>query len=594
MNWLYYLLEANLYLAVFYAFYRMFLHQETFYSLNRYYLITATTLSFILPVLQIGYLNNIFFGNQESTMVVASVVYQKRAVPAASSQMELSSLLYGVYLAIALGFLVKMLFTLSQIFRIYFQSKRRKIDSVTLIELQGEHAAFSFFNILFINPNLNQKETILKHEMVHINQRHSADVLFFEIVQVISWFNPILYFLKRDIKLLHEYLADEQTTVAGIEKHEYALFLIQHSFGAISNTLSNQIFNESLLKRRIKMLNKQKSGALAKFRLFLLVPVATSLLCVSTMAFTKDYGVIDLLPEQAITKVQDTGIKKHVFESHRGGASKKANDHQAIEKRVVVVNGRAILSNNNFDAVVDFDHKKELSPARAVKKYGDHGRFGAVELTGPNTTVVTDSRMVSAGPGKPAVPAPLPPLYKKLPGEKPAKNVIIDMTPASKKQTSTKSSVLKTQTTASQASVPAPKAITIVPIKAVTMPQQSVTVKGMTAMRSPKSNLIAAFGVKPTAVNDTKTVSSVTFIRRADADERQTFSVGEAKPQITRIKITGPTSGNTFHTAGPDEAQQIANSSAIKEIEFKLQSTSIKVAPAPKDADPIKTINIQQ
>ena len=95
MNWLYYLLEANLYLAVFYAFYRMFLHQETFYSLNRYYLITATILSFILPVLQVGYLNNIFFGNQESTMVVASVVYQKRAAPAAPSLWDLSSLLYS-------------------------------------------------------------------------------------------------------------------------------------------------------------------------------------------------------------------------------------------------------------------------------------------------------------------------------------------------------------------------------------------------------------------------------------------------------------------------------------------------------------------
>jgi len=377
-------------------------------------------------------------------MVVTSVVYQKRAAPAASGLLQLSSLLYGAYLTITLGFLLKMLFTLSQIFRIYFKSERRKINKVTFIELQGEHAAFSFFNILFINPNLNQKETILTHEMVHIKQHHSADVLFFEMVQVISWFNPILYFLKKDIKLLHEYLADEQTTAAGIEKHEYALFLIQHSFGAISNTLSNQIFNESLLKRRIKMLNKQKSGALAKFRLFLLVPVATGLLCVSTMAFTKDYGMVDLLPEQAITKVQDTGLKRHVFKSNRNGFSKKTNNHQAIEKRVIVVNGRPILSNNNFDAVVDFDHKKELNPAQAVKKYGDPGKFGAVELTGSNTVVVTTSQMISTSPGKPARPAELPPLYKKLPGDKPTKNVTITMLPPPKKQTiKMKSSVLK-------------------------------------------------------------------------------------------------------------------------------------------------------
>jgi len=433
VNWLYYLLEANLYLAVFYAFYRLFLHQETFYTLNRYYLITATVFSFILPFLQVGYLNNLFSATQENMMVVTSVVYQKRAAPATFGYFELSGFLFTIYLVITLGFLVKMLFTLTRIFSIYFKSSRRKIDKITLIELRDQHAAFSFFNILFIHPDLKEKDTVLKHEMVHVTQKHSADVIFFEVVQIISWFNPIVYFLKQDIKLLHEYIADEQTTTSGIQKHDYALFLIQHSFGPIPNKLSNQIFNESLLKRRIKMLNKQKSGGLAKFRLLLLVPVATGLLCASTMAFTKDYAV-DVYPQTIITQTpQDTGkIEKVVIGRPTtifrttGTYDKKAKIRRSDEKRAVVINGRVIMDNNNFSTVADYSSMKELSPANAVKKYGTKGTFGAVELSGPNTVVV---QSLPAAPGVP--PAP-PALYKKLPGEKDQKikNVIIMAPPA--------------------------------------------------------------------------------------------------------------------------------------------------------------------
>jgi hypothetical protein len=128
-----------------------------------------------------------------------------------------------------------------------------------------------------------------------------VDVLFFELVQIVSWFNPITYFIKEDIKLVHEYIADELTTSVSIQKHDYALFIIENSFGVIPNQLSNQIFNHSLIKRRIKMLNKQKSGGLAKLKFLLLVPLTGGLLFTSTMAFSKEYVLFDLLPQDNLT-----------------------------------------------------------------------------------------------------------------------------------------------------------------------------------------------------------------------------------------------------------------------------------------------------
>lgn len=399
MTWIYYLLEANLYLAVFYGFYRLFLHQETFYSINRYFLILVTMVSFALPICKVGYINSLFAKPQTSTLQITTVEYEKVNVVATNIP-ELSTVLYIIYILVAIGFLLRMLISLAGIFNVYFKAKKQKINNVMFVELDSYQSAFSFFNILFINPNVTQKNTVLKHEMIHITQKHSADILFFEFIQIISWFSPIVYFIKKDIKLLHEYIADDLTTTADVQKHDYALFLIQNSFGVVPNKLSNQIFNQSLIKRRIKMLNKEKSGRLAKSRLLLLAPVAIGLLCASTMAFTKDYAMVDLMPEKANTLLQDTSKLKYVKYKDIKDFDKtfipnfrfdeKNNVSQTTEKRVVVINGQVIKDNNSFGMIANFDEIKELSAAEASKIYGDKGEFGAVELTGKNVVIIKE------------------------------------------------------------------------------------------------------------------------------------------------------------------------------------------------------------
>jgi beta-lactamase regulating signal transducer with metallopeptidase domain len=307
MNWLYYLLEANLYLAVFYGFYRLCLHQETFYTLNRFFLIFSAFISFLLPLLKVSLIYSLFSNADTDRMVVTTVELEK-ANTGAALWLNLQTVIYVLYFLIAALFLMRMLISLAGIFKVYYKASRRKIDNVIYVELDNRQSAFSFFNILFINPNVTEKKTVLKHEMIHIHQNHSADILFFEVLQIISWFSPVVYMIKQDIRLIHEYIADELTTAADVHKHDYALFLIKNSFGVVPAKLSNQIFNQSLIKRRIKMLSKEKSGGLAKYRLLLLAPITLGLLSASTMAFSKDYAVLDLLPQKSLQ--QDT-IKLH-------------------------------------------------------------------------------------------------------------------------------------------------------------------------------------------------------------------------------------------------------------------------------------------
>lgn len=309
MNWLYYLLEANLYLAVFYGFYRLFLHKETFYSLNRFYLIMATLIAFSLPLLQMGYLNNLFGRQQEVyTVVIPSKIAEK------DLSFTISDLILCGYLIIAAAFALKMCFSIYKIIVLAIHAKKETAGTVIYVELPDDaDTAFSFFNLLFLNPGVTAKNTVLKHEMVHIRQKHSLDIVFFEIIQIIAWFNPATYFIKKDIKLLHEYIADEVTTNTDMHKHEYAMFLIQNSFGVVPSRLTNQIFNQSILKRRINMLNKEKSTGRARLKLLFVLPVAGGMLCASTMAFTKDYAMIDLYPEkyQSVKAADQDPVKKN-------------------------------------------------------------------------------------------------------------------------------------------------------------------------------------------------------------------------------------------------------------------------------------------
>lgn len=432
MEWLYYLLEANLYLLLFYVFYLLFLQRETFYNANRYYLLLSSITAFLFPILQLGFLNSTAQIVDIAVAFPPPVLYTtsdfaQKANETTSESIDYLSFLYPIYLFVCTCFLVKLIFGLSAIIKLWISAKKDRIGAITIIELAKEKSAFSFFNLLFIHPQLASKPTVLKHEMVHIKQKHSLDIVFFEILQVMCWFNPAIYFLKKDVKLLHEYIADELTAHTAIQKHDYAMFLIENSFGVVPAPLTNQIFNQSILKRRINMLNKKRTAGWARLRLLLALPLGGAMLCTSTMAFTKDYGYIDLLPEksfanivQEVPKVENItrqtapkveNVKRDLVKS-RPPVAKQSNhsfypkrDYKIsstkppmVEKRYIIRNGKPLGNLENIWAVENASKIVYLNSNNAKSKYGDKANFGAVEITGGKLNILK--------PG--AVPPPPP------------------------------------------------------------------------------------------------------------------------------------------------------------------------------------------
>lgn len=397
MSWLYYLLEANLYLAAFYLLYKLLLQHTTFYQANRYFLVLSIVMAFIIPLIQLGFLKPPLevvetFQTEEVPQQIIEVVVADQ--PTAWSLNDY--LLYG-YLALAIGLSFKFLFSISKIIRLYFKHQKRELGKYTLVELSAEHAAFSFFNVLFIHPSMAKNNAVLTHEMIHIKQKHSLDIILLELLKIICWFNPLVYFMKRDLTLLHEYIADESTTAKNISKHEYAMFLIENSMASYSPSLVNQFFNQSILKSRINMLNKEKTANWARLKYLLAVPLGAGLLCASTLGFSKSYGYVEIGTQQKVREevTKSKQEKKTYYPKYKHD---KNGNYISLEERLIVINGKIIADKNKYYGTAEADKIIFLNSADATKKYGaEKGKNGAVELYGEKVVLTFPPPIVKAG-----------------------------------------------------------------------------------------------------------------------------------------------------------------------------------------------------
>lgn len=255
-----YLLLVNLYVSLFFGFYWIALRKETFFTLNRVYLIAGTILSLVLPFAQFNWL-----GNAPITQKIASVVLAKDVIINGNPQTSVSPGAFGLDLAaiILKIYMAGVLFFAGRlIFRIY---------AINRLLASGIPVSCSFFNKINLSDNVKADSPIYEHEMVHVRQWHSADVLLMELFAIINWFNPLVYLYKKTIKQVHEFIADREA-LHGTSKHAYASLLLSQTF-EIPNTLVNTFFNNSLLKQRIMMIDKKKSHNAALLKYGLCVPL---------------------------------------------------------------------------------------------------------------------------------------------------------------------------------------------------------------------------------------------------------------------------------------------------------------------------------
>ena len=331
-----YLLKATLCLLVFSMVYRWFLSSFTHFRWMRFYLIGSVVLSMVLPLLQIPALAA--FSVFSLPAVSSSADYlnfdtsllavQNPSTPESALQSQpFNLMLIGGYLIASvylLGFLFKISSTTRNLLRIrqfIVHNNKVKEGNHYLVYLSHNLPAFSFWHFIFLDQDFYQlraeeQQQIKAHELVHVRQKHTLDLLFFEIAGALFWFNPLMGYLKKALREVHEYLADEGVTKKGVEQKVYALLLLKLAVQPRLVPLANGISGKQI-NRRIVMLTKARSLPAQKFTFLLIFPLAALLLILNAcMDEPKVTAHEDEMQEQALAMVDGKKIRNITWEGN--------------------------------------------------------------------------------------------------------------------------------------------------------------------------------------------------------------------------------------------------------------------------------------
>lgn len=251
-----YIGKVSLYWVLLYACYWLMLRKHTFFQWNRWYLLGSLLIAFALPEIIYPALAPELPVIYEVNASAFAVIRKAPEKPEAWTWMQTLTLIYAAGLAVAVAQLARNIVQLVKYLR---SGELIELEDCTVILIDSNQiGSFSFLKWIVINHNdyENHFDAILRHEMVHTEQRHSVDILLIEIMRTIFWFNPVLLLYKRSLQEIHEYLADAQAP----NREYYAQFLVAYALNAPVASLTNHFFKPSQLKNRIQMIYKNRTS----------------------------------------------------------------------------------------------------------------------------------------------------------------------------------------------------------------------------------------------------------------------------------------------------------------------------------------------
>lgn len=258
--------RAGLYLALFYSFYLLVMRRTTFFRLNRFLLLAGSYLCLLLPLVRLRTVEAVASAS-DLTMVG---VGEEAGGVVASAHSIWPMLLYVAGCLVTLA-----LFGVSawKMHRLIQRGEKTECEGCRLVILDEDIASFSWKNVVVMSrKDLLENPAILTHERMHIAHRHSLDLILFLPLQILFWWNPLMWITREELRLLHEYEADESVIQNGIDATQYQLLLVRKAVGEQRFTLASG-FQHAKLKNRIEMMLKPSSSGWMRWSYLALIPV---------------------------------------------------------------------------------------------------------------------------------------------------------------------------------------------------------------------------------------------------------------------------------------------------------------------------------
>ena len=292
-----YLIKSTVWLTGFFLIYIAFLRNERFFTLNRIYLVSGILVSILFPLFTWHY--TVIFPVIPTTEALEPQVVGATTV---SEPFPIQNLLLYFYLTGAFYLLFRLIKQTAAVWKVIRNSETHHFNSIKLIRTDRYPASFSFFSFVFVNPSIDETETneIVNHEQEHIRQQHWMDLLLFEILRTMHWFNPVSWLYGHLIRQNHEYLADERALQRSSNPAIYRAALLNQMFGGPVISLANS-FNYSLNKKRFNMMKQITYSPFRKLKLLLVLPLIAGVF----YAFaTPEYKFVQANTEQQIDQPQ--------------------------------------------------------------------------------------------------------------------------------------------------------------------------------------------------------------------------------------------------------------------------------------------------
>jgi len=354
-----YILNVALIIAGCLAFYKLFLQRETFYRVNRYMLIACLIIAFALPLIPVPQQWS-FRQAEEKTSITQMPASQiilpldpnsvQRKETSGTTPQETTSTTTSTPFSIQMVFnwmfwlywfgVIAFGFNLLlQIVVLFYRAHRGQViidGRYRIVEVSGDKAPCSFANIIFINPEKYEWETynqILMHEKVHVRQKHSMDLLLAELVLIFQWFNPFAWIYRKEMENNLEFLTDDHLVQReAIEKSSYQMSLLKVSSPQLPLSVTTN-YNQSLLKKRIAMMNAKKSNLHTAWKYFFLLPVLVLFACLLNEPFA--YGQTD------------TKVNKDIQVENKQNINVNSNQDVKVNTK------QNVNTNNNQNITVD-------------------------------------------------------------------------------------------------------------------------------------------------------------------------------------------------------------------------------------------------
>ena len=319
---LFYLLKSGSCLVIFYIFFKLMMSRSTFFRFNRITLLVGLSGGTLLPLIELTTTEETFLHTplyaiheilQSTEQVMSNPEEPGNEILLSEKNTEISSLnwipvtlgtIYGAGTLLTFVWLSVSTCRLAQLIRM---SEKKRYGNYILVIPRQPIASFSWGRYIVVSASdySRQSEEVLLHEMMHLRNHHTLDLLFMQIFLLVHWFNPVIWLLKRELQEIHEFEADNGVINTGVDATKYQLLLVKKAVGTRLYSMANG-FNHSKLKKRITMMLKERTNRWARLKLLLAVPVMAGALYVCAQPEVKE------IPQQIQTEIQQDKADDYV------------------------------------------------------------------------------------------------------------------------------------------------------------------------------------------------------------------------------------------------------------------------------------------